>query len=211
MRGRGGRDMTLTTTSRNAQLYNDVLSLTELGREYLARHVALTHYEDVKFPATAINPPGLVSDPDFDTDEGGYLFDDSSTELLFIIGQLPHSYPEGAMVSPHVHWEQAAAGNVVWQLEYKWYNNGDAVPAEFTPIESQGVAFAYSSGTIGQISIFPPIDGTGKKISSILRMKLSRLGGDTGDDYTGDALMTEFDLHCACDGHGSEYEYGKEQ
>ena len=170
-------------------------------------------WDDLRFPATAVNPPGQASDPDFDTTRGGWLFDAGGTETLFIIGQLPHLYKEGTSIRPHVHWVQENAGDVLWQLDYKWFNNGEAYPANFTTIDTTDKAFDYSVNSpqidICQISAFPEIDGTGMRASSIIVTKFSRIGGDASDTYTGDALMIEFDLHYLSDGHGTQLEYVK--
>lgn len=170
-------------------------------------------WDDLRFPATAINPPGAASDPDFDTTRGGWLFDAGSTEMLFVIGQLPHIYKEGTGIRPHVHWIQENAGDVYWQLDYKWFNNGASPDADFTTLNTVDKAFTFAIPSpntgIAQISPFTEIDGTGMKASSVLMMKLSRIGGNGADTYTGDALMVEFDIHYMSDGHGTQLEYTK--
>lgn len=91
---------------------------------------------------------------------------------------------------------------------------GGRVIDELAPLlQSTGKAFTYDSHSplvdLAQITSFAEIDGTGKKASSMLVMKLSRIGGDGSDTYTGDALMVEFDVHYESDGHGTQSEFIK--
>lgn len=167
-------------------------------------------WNDMKAPATAINPPGLASDPTFNTTEGYWQFADSVTNLLFITIQLSHGYKEGADIEPHVHWIQTASGSPLWRMSYKWYNNGDPYPAAFTDIDSDPEVFTYTSGNLAQISPFPAINGAGMKISSIVQLKLQRIGGDANDTLNGaSANLTEFDIHVVENYRGSTEEFLK--
>lgn len=166
-----------------------------------------TVWDDSRAPASTISIFGLGTDPSFDSTNIGYLFDSSSTETLYIIMQIPHSYKEGSNIRPHIHWEptDTNTGYVTWQMEYKWTNIDDTEAVSFTTIsiDSNGDGTAYKH----QVAPLPEIDGTGKKISSILSIKLSRLGGS--DTYTGDALLKEFDIHYQINSLGSREEYIK--
>jgi len=189
--------------------WNDIYKLTEAGRRELANQVGSYRWDDLRMPVTGINPPGQISDPDIDATDGNFLFDDSATELIYIKAQMPHAWKEGSELRPHIHWEQAASGNVLWQLDYKFFNNGDTIPALWTTIQSTDQVFTYASGTIAQISPLPSIHVTTMGISAILKMKLSRIGGDASDTMSGDASMTDFDIHFQSDDRGSEREYTK--
>jgi hypothetical protein len=164
-------------------------------------------WDDLRFAATTINPPGLISDPDTDTNTGGLLFDKTGTEIVIFIGQMPHGYVEGTDLHPHLHWVQSENNLVAWSLEYMWYDNGDVYPGSFTTIATDTNVFTYTSGDLAQISTFPAIDGTGMGISSMLVMKLSRIGAN--DSYDQDALFFEFDMHYQKDQRGSDEEYVK--
>lgn len=168
-------------------------------------------WDDERFPATAINPPGQVSDPDYNHTDVGYDFADGSTEMLQIAGQLSHTYKEGSSLRPHIHWRAAQAGLPLWRLEYKIWNNGELEPDNFTSIDTDGNVFTWASGNLGQISTFPEIDGTGFKISANIVMKIYRIGGDAADTYNGAAaLFREFDIHYQKDSGGSTLEYIKQ-
>jgi hypothetical protein len=119
---------------------------------------------------------------------------------------LPHDYKEGSDINPHIHWQQSSSSNVTWKMDYKWFNVGDLVPANYTTIALNQPFYAYTSDNLNQLSEPDSfISGTGKTISSILLVKLYR------DDnvYVGDALAFDFDIHYQIDSFGSDLEYTK--
>lgn len=166
-------------------------------------------WDDLRAPATAINPPGQVSDPDWDNTNGGWLFDAAGIEIIWIIMQMPHAYKEGSDIRPHIHWmpTNTNEGNVLWRMEYKWTNINDVDAAEFATLNilTPGHGIALKS----QVNGFGSIDGTGKRISSIITLKLSRVGDDGTDTYNADALLKEFDIHFQIDSTGSSHEFIK--
>jgi hypothetical protein len=171
------------------------------------------YWDDLRFPAGAVNPPGLASDPDFDTTNGGWLFAGGGTELLFFQAQLPHSWVNGSYLQPHVHWQKttSAAGTVKWQLDYKWAPIGEVMDAAFTTdAVTAPVAGTPDNDTANEhlISAFSSIDAAGKSISDMLLVKISRIGGD--DTYAADARLLEFDIHYQKNAFGSVLEYSRE-
>ncbi len=169
-----------------------------------------TVWDDLRFPATQIrqNPATLL--PNFDETNIGYLFDAGSTETLLIIAQMPHAWKLGSSIVPHIHWMPTTTntGSVLWRMEYKWTNIFDtelaswsSPPDVLTPAD--GIAFKH------QLSSFGNISGTGKVLSSLLYIRISRIGGEGTDTYTGDALLKEFDIHYEMDTLGSKQEYIK--
>lgn len=192
-----------------------ILAVEQNGISYqIALEDLVGGEEDLQFAASAINPPGLASDPTFDTDNIGWLFDGVIQNILLVSIQIPHWYKQGTNISPHIHWTQTHAGSVYWQIEYKWYNNGEEEPAAFTTLGTATPVFTYSADSplpmLAQITDFGHIDGTDKKISSIFKMKLSRLPSNPADNYTGDALLDSFDIHFESNGHLSQHEYSKQ-
>ena len=188
--------------------WDAIYGRTQEGDRLVADHVASLSWDDLTAPASGINPPGAVSDPDIDTATGHLLFDKASTETIVVFFQLPHTYAEGTNVTPHVHWIKEATGVVVWQLEYKWYNISGAYPANYTTVTSSTVLTDYGEVSpavnVHTISFFARAAGAGHTISSMFECKLSRLGGDAADDYDQDARFTEIDLHYLSYGHGSK-------
>ena len=167
-------------------------------------------WDDMKSPATAINPPGQVSDPDVETTSGLLLFAAAGTELVYIFDQLPHSWAEGTSISPHVHWSKttSAAGDVAWNLKYKKAKLGEALDAAWTDLgmvtepvagtpdtDTADVQLLSSWGTQSFTSDF--------NISDCILWELSRIGGDASDTYGADARLFEFDVHIQMDSQGS--------
>jgi hypothetical protein len=121
--------------------------------------------------------------------------------------QFPHRWKQGSTIYPHIHWHQASSSTPVFKIDYRWVEPGAAVGSWTTGYIMSTKVYTYTSGTIGQISDNATgISGTGKTISSILQVKLYR------DDnaYTGDVLVTSFDIHIEIDGFGSESQFTKE-
>lgn len=165
-----------------------------------------TFWNDLRFTFTQ-SKLGANAEPNFDETNVGLLFpQNDTTEIVYIIAQLPHAYKLGTNLKPHIHWQQSADTAVVWKMDYKWFENGDAVPANFTTIASDTDVFTYTSGDLAQISSFPEIDGSGVDgISSMLLIKVYRDDNTT----TGDVLGFELDIHYQINSIGSSGEFNK--
>lgn len=171
-------------------------------------------WDDLRFPASAVNPPGQASDPDFDTVNGGWLFASNGTELVFLMAQMPHQWVEGTAIYPHVHWQKttSAGGDVLWRLEYKMAPIGEVMDSSFTALDVSTVVDGTPDlDTANQhlISAFASIDMTGRDLSDMLVMKFSRIGSDGDDTYGADARMLEFDIHFEIDSLGSAEEFSQ--
>lgn len=161
-------------------------------------------WDDLKFPFTQIKI-GALDKPDFDFTNIGLLFpQNDATEIIYIIGQLPHARQLGSPLKPHIHWRQSANTPVKWVLEYKICNNGEVPPVSFTKLESTETTFDYVEG-ITQITPLGTIDGANIALSSILLMKVYRDDNTT----TGDVLGYEMDIHYQIDSRGSRREFVK--
>lgn len=196
---------------------------TEITLEWLERQLYFISdafssriglWEDLRFPASAINPMGAASDPDWDTTVGGFLFDASSTEQLYLQVQIPHAWMLGTVLQPHVHWEKTVddsptPGDVYWQLEYRWHRVGEAMTAATTIASSTSAITDDGTNDVHLITAFSDITTEGVGISDMLTMVLSRIGGDAADTYGSDARLLEFDIHFKSDQSGSEQAYAK--
>jgi hypothetical protein len=152
-----------------------------------------------------VNPS--TSKPDYDYVNIGLLFPkNDTTEQAIISYQMPHSYAVGTNIRPHLHVGQAYDLQAVFKFEYKWVSiGGDGAVANQT-ITFDEYAVEYSGGLMHQIlRSSTEIDGTGKGISSILKGFLYR----DDDVYTGDMLVTDFDIHYREDSNGSKEEFIK--
>ena len=161
-------------------------------------------WDDLQFPAAAVNPPGLGSDPGFDTTNGGYLFDASSTELLFFQAQMPHSWKQGTIIKPHVHWQKttSAAGDVYWQLDYKKAPIAAVMDVAFTTLfNTSTVSGTPDNDTANEhlITSLGDIAMAGNELSDMLVMKLSRIGGNGADTYGADAALIHIEIEYTAD------------
>jgi len=152
-----------------------------------------TVWEDLRFPATAINPVGAPSPMGFDTTRIAFTAATGQTQTIAVVAQLPHSWKIGSTIYPHVHWQPTTTntGSVLWRIEYKWNDLNTVEPANFIPLDVSQVASgsAYMHQLIGWT-----ISGSAiSNISSLLTILVSRIGGS--DSYTGTALLKEFDIH----------------
>lgn len=173
---------------------------------------ATYYWDDLRFPATSFNPPGAVSDPDYDATNGLLLFDSGTTEVIFAAVQMPHSWREGSTIVPHLHWQKttSAAGDVLWRLEYKMSPINQVMDASFTAIDIDAtVGGTPDTDTADKhlISSFGGVNMSGKQVSDMLILKISRVGGS--DTYGADARLLEFDIHVQLDGLGSVNQFSK--
>ena len=167
-------------------------------------------WDDLRFPAQGINPPGAASDPNIETATGLPVFSASQTNILAGVAQMPHSWVEGSVIVPHVHWQKASAGagNVLWRFEYDNIVN----PGEVSLLTYANVLDALTpvAGTPDDgaerrnlISSFGEVETPGARISCCILWKLSRIGGDVTDNFAGLARLVEFDIHYQLDSQGS--------
>ena len=173
-------------------------------------------WDDLRFPAQAINPAGQASAPDVDTANTGLLlFDDITTEVVAGLAQMPHAWREGSNIVPHVHWAKttSAAGNVLWQLDYEVVANGDVAALNYPDqLQTSSVVDGTPDDDTANrmlISSFGEIDMTGHEASVLIFWKLSRIGGDAADTYGADALLAELDFHYVIDSLGSDEQFTK--
>lgn len=140
-----------------------------------------------------------------------YFRDGSGLESMSFVVQLPHTWKEGTTIYPHLHWspKEDKTGNVEWNLDYTWVNYDAVTPQVFPAlITSTVVANGPFTANTHMITALTAgnagIDGSGKKISSILICKLWRNSGNTADTYTANAGLLFMDFHIQVDGYGSE-------
>lgn len=183
----------------------------ELNRLEAYAHAPQTDgaWEDLRFPAQAINIPGPAGAPTWDTTNIGHGFSSSAQNDLQMVVQFPHSWKEGTEVRPHIHWEPGTGFTVgqaaVWCLYVRWRNNGQTTTAQ----TAYTVTTTVSHTLALLITEFPALSGTGMDISSIMDLQLSRLSLATGDDMAATAILKEFDIHYQVDSLGSDKEYIK--
>lgn len=188
--------------TRTVNLLQDEITTT------LCYHTG-TNWEDLKFPVHSINPRGQVSDPDIDPTDGSLLFDHSSTEIIMGTAQIPHSWQEGTPLHPHIHWQETdtVIANVLWRFEYNIANMWESFSGSFTSIDMVGTS--VGDANFHHVSAFQNINMGLKKLSCVMKWKLSRIGGDALDTYPYDVRLLEFDIHYMIGTVGSGLTYQK--
>lgn len=170
---------------------------------------ALTGWDDLRFPASAINPLGAVADPQRNANTGVLEFAGNADNIIAGVAQMPHSWKRGSAIYPHLHLRfiTSAAGNTRWKLEY------DISDADTPFIQNYGT---YSDG--GTITVanpqnakreilasFNPIQMTGLKESAVVLWRITRLAStDALDTDTTAVALLEYDIHYEVDKIGTE-------
>ena len=172
-------------------------------------------WEDLRFPVSSINPVGQAAPPASNETNGLLEFSASQTNTVAIQIQMPHGWLAGSVIVPHVHWRKKTegAGDVVWSMTYEVANIGGVftdVPATLSTDST--VAGTPDDGTALKhlISSFGEVAMTGKTISCMGLITLSRIGGDAADTYAGVAQVLEFDIHYQIDAFGSIQQFAKQ-
>ena len=170
-------------------------------------------WDDLRFPAQGIDVTGPTGPPSVSAVDGTLLFAAGANDQIAVIAQMPHSWKEGSVIVPHVHWSKStsAAGTVAWLCEYTMANPGDTFPAFQTlATETETVAGTPDEDTADQhlITSFGELDMTGMEISCIIKIKITR---DVSEDtYAADAKLLEFDIHYQIDAFGSILPFAKQ-
>lgn len=168
------------------------------------------YWDDMRTPATATNI-GTANAPIFakllDNGAGStgvyaWMFPQAVNRDLFFWAQFPHSWREGTLIEPHVHWcpTDANAGDVFWRAETTIAKIGDPFPQsvlDSVAAPAAGVAFEH------QLSPLTPMTLSGDKISTMIGCRIIRGGANVLDTYGNDAALLEIDFHFQLDTPGS--------
>lgn len=144
-----------------------------------------------------------------------YFRDNNGLEAMSFVVQLPHSWKEGTAIYPHIHWMPKASesGTVEWNLDYSWQNFDPTTPLAFPTFTTSTVTvagpFVANTHRITSLTGVTGLDGTGKKISSILICRIWRNSSNAADTYGDDAGLLSLDFHFQIDTVGSRAEYVK--
>lgn len=143
-----------------------------------------------------------------------YFRNNEGLEAMSFVVQLPHSWKEGTIIYPHIHWIPKASktGNVEWNLDYSWQNYDATTPLEFLPYTTSTVVingpFVANTHRITPLAA-AGLDGVGKKISSILICRIWRNSSNAVDTYTDEAGLLSLDFHFQIDTVGSRSDFTK--
>lgn len=137
-------------------------------------------------------------------------FSPTQVNVLYFSAQLPHTYKEGTDLEFHIHiaYPDNGVGNSVWYFTYSWANHDDPLPnATLSP--QVVVASPAITDYHQKASIVANMDGTGKKISSILLCSIQRTGTHLSDTYASEIYLISGDFHHQIDTLGSRTELVK--
>lgn len=154
------------------------------------------------------------SDPAaWDEAEIAISFSGTANQQLQFSHQFTHRWWEEDPIRPHLHvygltTATAGANTVRFEMRYKWYNVGDAVPAAWTYLTATQ-SFTVGSPPVSQIIPFGTIAAAGKKVSSIFKGSIWRLATNASDTYTATTYLDYQDVHLRVDSRGSYEEYVK--
>lgn len=177
----------------------------DLQRQFLVR------WEDLRFPAQGINPPGAAADPGVDTTTGLLVFSPLLDNVIAGVAQMPHGWLPGSAVHPHLHlrFPTSAVGvTTTWRFDYAIAN-----------VEENFVAAAGTYASLATITVpnpqdvlkhvvgaFGELSMTGFRESAIIMWRVWRIVGGAGDDPNATHLM-EWDLHYQVQKQGTVPEY----
>jgi hypothetical protein len=171
-------------------------------------------WDDLRFPASGINPVGVASDPSVDTDlakfPGTLLFSGTQVNIIAGTAQMPHAWADGTDIRPHVHWMKSvdggAAGDVHWQFRWRKLLPGQLATAWTDWIDgiAAGVNGTSDAADTHYIHHFGLQDMTGLHDSAQLAWQVQRVGNT--DAYASDVRLMEFDIHYQINRLGSETE-----
>ena len=169
-----------------------------------------TVWDDLRFPAQAINPAGAANPPTISSSTGMLEFAGNADNVIAGQAQLPHSWAEGTALRPHLHliFPTANSNTSRWKLEYAifpltgtgpTYGNYTALPA--VSQVNPNVANSLRILSLGDIPM------TGQLGSCTILWRISRLAlSDGADNDTSNVVMTEFDIHFQINKLGSDDE-----
>lgn len=168
--------------------------------------LAGTRWDDKSFPAT-FTKRGANDKPDFDFTNVGLLFPQNDpSEKVYGNDQMLHAKKLGTALRLHVHFVQDSASLPIFKLDYRYHNNGIAIPSFTTIATVDGIAFEYPGFPIIQIISFPYISApSGETLSANFDLIFYR------DDnvVSGDVLVKFLDYHFESDSGGSRQEFIK--
>lgn len=166
-------------------------------------------WDDLRFPASGINPPGVISDPARNSATGLLDFSGTADNRIAGAAQLPHEWLQGSVISPHLHllFPTSDAGkNSRWKLEYTLGNReGNFEAAYETYAHSETITVPNPANVLYHAEApWSDIVMAGYRHSCMVLWRITRLANsDVLDDDTSAITLLEFDIHYQKDRMGS--------
>ena len=156
-------------------------------------------WDDLRFPAQGINPSGQAAAPSVDRTAfpGTLLFSNTVANLIAGVAQMPHAWNRGTEIHPHLHWSKTtnAAGGVVWEWCYSIADVGGTFGAYSAWLPAESKVPDSNTASKQALDVFPWLDMTGYKESTMICWQVRRNPDATGDTYADAVRLFEFDFH----------------
>jgi hypothetical protein len=171
-------------------------------------------WDDLRVGVTSINPAGSTAPPTVNTTNGTLEFEAAATNIIALEVQLPHSWAQGSIIRPHIHWRKKTQGPgaVYWRLTYEFVNVGAVytdTPTTVNATETDPVGADDGTALRHLITDFGDVDMTDKRVSCVGLLTIARMGDELTDDYAGVAQLISVDIHYRADSLGSVGEFTK--
>jgi hypothetical protein len=173
-------------------------------------YVPSIRWDDVRTPASAINPAGPGTAMQVSSTDGSLYARAGNNDSAFFEVQIPHGYAEGHDLDLHIHGYKAtsAAGTINWQLKCTWTNIGDVFSDLALESWVAGTVRVADADTAGLHYIREwEFDGSGKTISSVMVCAIRRNSLAGADSYGADAHIVSIDAHVPMVDRGSVFEW----
>lgn len=129
----------------------------------------------------------------------GYCFADYYPNFAYCDFHINHDYKLGSKIYPHIHWMPMSysTGNVKWKFEYikaKGHQQGESLTGTLTSFNIIGTG----KGLKGEHMVTECSDDQAFIVDepdTIVRVKISRLGGDPEDTFYGAVMCLMVDFH----------------
>lgn len=195
---------------------NDYIEIDDQGRLRLAG--TATVHDDLAWPLIGSRLESPSSHIVTNNAECTIEFKTSCdlTDYLITVPQITHKWLLGSAIHPHLHWEQTSANMPNWMIQTRWQMQGAAKTTSWTSMPRTTNAFAYSGGTLNQITAFGSITPpAGYGLSDIVDIRVLRDVSNTSGLFSGadglgvSVFAKSFDCHVEMDTLGSNDEYVK--
>jgi hypothetical protein len=130
---------------------------------------------------------------------------------IFAEFQLPHARMPDSDLYLHFHWIPLNnnGGDILWEYEYSLANLSGAFQVTATIVDQVATVNAGAFLNQNNHTDLAVIPGLGVTLSAFLVLRISRLGADIADTYTGEAALLGVDLHYMINTHGSKTQVSK--
>jgi hypothetical protein len=160
----------------------------------------IPRWDDLRFPAQSINPPGTLDGPTVDATETGWpgtlLFVGNGDRVLCGVAQMPHAWARGTAIKPHIHWTKptGSADAVTWEFLHRIIGNPGDTPGAWSSASTGTIVAGDQTHTDEHLlTTFADIDMTGNIESAMVAWRLYRRGSTDADAST--VRLLELDFH----------------